>query len=515
MSVKIDLEKWKFSNEDVANKSIAQILAMQDDEIIMDFWNSLSNEEAKTLKTDWAFWGRPKQFVPESSTIHVLAPGRGFGKTRAVSEWVRSLAEKYPGINIGLVGRTYSDVLNTMVLGQSGIYEVCPEDNKPELKKQEGVLIWRNGSRAKFFSADKPSQLRGPTLHAAAADEMAAWNHVKDESGATAWDNLQMAVREVYRKDGLVHNPQITVATTPKPIEAFKRLYDRAMDPEDTTVTIVQGTSYENSSLPQSFYVNLEKEYGGTDLFDQELMGGLLSEKKGKLWTYELLNKAHYIEGTEVSLDTFIISVDPSVADQPIDECGIIVGGLDSRSDINNRELYVIEDASLKAPPEIWAKKVVEVRSRYPNAIILAERNQGGGLVSSAIRAASDGEIELDIRSVWSKDSKVSRASTALIKYQFNKVRHLDTFTTLENQMVLYNPETVKKSPDRLDALVQLVQYSIITPLSGLFKATPAKVAGVSTSFVNKNHGFRPDPRVQNLVNVRTNPLRSRRKRIW
>ena len=512
MSVKIDLDSWKFTTNDLQTKSLAQILSQQTVEIIDEFYSSLSNEEAKTLEKDWNFWGRPKQFIPDTSTVHVLAPGRGFGKTRAVSEWVRSLAENYPGITIGIVGRTYSDVLNTMVLGESGILSVCPDDNKPELKKQEGVLVWHNGSRAKFFSADKPSQLRGPTLHAAAADEMAAWNHVKDDSGSTAWDNLQMAVREVYRKNGKVHNPQIVVATTPKPIEAFQRLYKRAIDPTDSSVTIVQGTSYENSNLPQSFYHNLEIEYGGTDLYDQELMGGLLSEKQGKLWNYDLINKAHYTSSKEVNLDTFIISIDPSVAEIPTDECGIIVGGFDSREPFSGTTLYVIEDASLKGPPDVWAKKVVEVRSRYPNAVIIAERNQGGGLVSSAIRAASDGTIDLDIRLVWSKDSKISRASTALLKYQFDRVKHLDTFTTLENQMVMYNPETVKKSPDRLDALVQLVQHTLIIPLEGIRKSGPAKVIQFNNSgFSKKQAGFRITENIQNPRN--TNGLR--RRLMW
>ena len=106
MSVKIDLSKWEFTQKDLEEKSIAQILAQQSEDIIDDFWNSVTDEEAKTLKTDWSFWGRPKQFVPEESTIHVLAPGRGFGKTKSSSEWTRSLAENYPGIQIGLVGRT-------------------------------------------------------------------------------------------------------------------------------------------------------------------------------------------------------------------------------------------------------------------------------------------------------------------------------------------------------------------------------------------------------------------------
>ena len=512
MSVKIDLSKWEFTQKDLEEKSIAQILAQQSEDIIDDFWNSVTDEEAKTLKTDWSFWGRPKQFVPEESTIHVLAPGRGFGKTRASSEWVRSLAENYPGIQIGLVGRTFSDVMRTMISGESGILKCCPEDNKPTLKKQAGELEWPNGSKAIIYTADRPDQLRGPTLNAATADELAAWNHVVDESGATAWSNLQMAVREVYRKDGKEHQPQILVTTTPKPIQAFKDLYKRSMDPEDPMVTIVQGTSYENTNLPEAFFRNLEIQYKGTDLFDQELKGGLLSEKKGKLWTYEMINNCHYVQDKEdIILDSFVISVDPSMADNPRDECGIIVGGFNTEEPPDQRKLYVVEDASVLAPPDEWAKHIINIRSKYPNAVIIAERNQGGGLVSSAIRAAAGDEAHsLDIRAVWSKDSKINRASTANIKYKFGKVIHLDVFDKLENQMLMYNPETAKKSPDRLDALVQLVQHTLITPMSGLFKAGPAKMYKPKNT-VSSFTGLKSQKSLR--ADVRQNPLR--RRRIW
>jgi phage terminase large subunit-like protein len=70
--------------------------------------------------------------------------------------------------------------------------------------------------------------LRGPTLHAAAADELAAWNFVKDEAGTNAWDNLQLATREVYDKEGLIHQPQILVTTTPKSTKEYIALNEMA-----------------------------------------------------------------------------------------------------------------------------------------------------------------------------------------------------------------------------------------------------------------------------------------------
>src|SRR4051812_39131282 len=54
---------------------------------------SLSPEQAEQIRWDWRFWARPNQFPPpgdEWRTWLILA-GRGWGKTRVASEWVRSV----------------------------------------------------------------------------------------------------------------------------------------------------------------------------------------------------------------------------------------------------------------------------------------------------------------------------------------------------------------------------------------------------------------------------------------
>lgn len=478
------LETWEFTAEDLKTKSLAEILAQQTPEIRNEFYDSLDSTSVRSLEYDWSFWGRPKQLIPNTSFVYILAPGRGFGKTRASSEWVRSLAENYPGIQIALVGRTYGDVSKTMILGQSGILSICPPDNTPEYKKQQGVLEWANGSRATIYTADKPSALRGPTVHAAAADELAAWNFVKDDAGTNAWDNLLLATREVYSKDGKEFNPQILVTTTPKPSKEFIEINERAEDPEEKNFTIIHGSSYENkANLGKKYFETLESNYKGTDLFDQEVNGMLLGGKEGALWTYDLIEECRKAPDGS-GINAFIISIDPSVSENPNDECGIIVGGIDTRAPLNDRKVYILEDASLKAPPQIWAERVAQLSKEYPNATIIAERNQGGGLVTATLHAI---DSTLDVRTVWSKDSKYTRAGSVLLKYQSKHVFHCDRFTDLENQMVIYDPEKVKKSPDRLDALSQLVIHTLITPMNNLYKGQ----AGIKSPGQVLNYGHK------------------------
>ena len=53
---------------------------------------SLGPKEARSLAFDWKFWARPAQRTPIGDWYTWLAmAGRGFGKTRVGSEWVREI----------------------------------------------------------------------------------------------------------------------------------------------------------------------------------------------------------------------------------------------------------------------------------------------------------------------------------------------------------------------------------------------------------------------------------------
>lgn len=54
------------------------------------FLESLSGEDLKTVLWDWPFWARREQWPPAGDwTSWLLLGGRGAGKTRAGTEWIR------------------------------------------------------------------------------------------------------------------------------------------------------------------------------------------------------------------------------------------------------------------------------------------------------------------------------------------------------------------------------------------------------------------------------------------
>ncbi|WP_230374416.1 baseplate megatron protein TIM-barrel domain-containing protein [Pontivivens ytuae] len=103
--------------------------------------------------------------------------GRGAGKTRAGSEWIRTLVEgatpEAEGAyrRIALVGETYDQARDVMVLGESGIIACSPPDRKPKWISSRRTLVWPNGAEAQVFSASDPQALRGPQFDAAWCDE--------------------------------------------------------------------------------------------------------------------------------------------------------------------------------------------------------------------------------------------------------------------------------------------------------------------------------------------------------
>ena len=84
--------------------------------------SELTVEEAESLLYDWTLWGRPEQVTPQGDWfVWLIRSGRGWGKTRTGSEFVRESAAK--GFkHIALIGQTKADVRDTMIeIGESSL----------------------------------------------------------------------------------------------------------------------------------------------------------------------------------------------------------------------------------------------------------------------------------------------------------------------------------------------------------------------------------------------------------
>lgn len=435
-------------------KSIMEQLALLSPEEKAEI---LAGMDPESILWDWKLWGRPEQQAPEGDdwNIWLVLAGRGFGKTRLASEWVREQA-KYTTTGqrrFALVARTAADVRDVIVEGESGIINVSPPSEKPHYEPSKRRLTWPNGNTATLFTADEPDSLRGPQFTHAWGDEVAAWRQTPDAAGMTAFDNLRVGTR-------LGNKPKILVTTTPKRVPLLYQLIKESE--KSPNVRITKGSTMDNSGNLSGAYLDaILGVYEGTRLAAQELYGEMLSDVEGALWVQELIDRSREMANPPHA-PLRVIGVDPSVAENPRDECGIVVVASTADRDLYKRQAWVLEDASILGSPTVWAEKVVAMARKW-GCPVVAEVNQGGALVRNAINTI---DPTVKVLEVHSKYGKALRAEPITLAYEQNRVHHVGWLGDLESQMCAWIPGE-GKSPDRVDALVHALTALMIKPPAG------------------------------------------------
>ena len=182
----------------------------------------MSLKEQYQLQYNWNFWGRPQQLTPESEWVYwLILAGRGWGKTRTGAEWVRKTVRKTRFVN--LIGATLDDARDIMIEGESGILNICPNEERPRYIGR--ALYWPNGAISLIFTADEPERLRGKQHSALWMDEVAAWRYPE------AFDQAMLGLR-------LGKKPQACITTTPKPVKILRDLinHKRTFITKGTTI---------------------------------------------------------------------------------------------------------------------------------------------------------------------------------------------------------------------------------------------------------------------------------------
>jgi phage terminase large subunit-like protein len=398
-------------------------------------------------------WALPHQRPPEGDwRTWVILGGRGAGKTRAGSEWVRSEVEGSTPLAAGrssclaLVGETFDQVREVMVFGDSGILACSPPDRRPVWEATKRKLVWPNGAAATAFSASEPENLRGPQFDAAWADELGKWSRAQD-----AWNMLQFALR-------LGRHPRQVVTTTPRDQETLRDLLERR-----STVVTHGSTQANRANLADSFIEEIETLFAGTNLGRQEIDGIMSMDEEGALWTHGQLEAGRLSEMPAV--DRIVVAVDPPVTGHKgSDDCGIIVAGARTSGPPDTWRAVVMADESLSAAkPTQWAAAAIVAMERHGAHRLVAEVNQGGDLVESVVRQL---DPLVSYRAVRASASKAARAEPVAALYEQGRVAHLRHLGTLEDQMCRMTTRGYlgKGSPDRVDALVWALTDLMIEP---------------------------------------------------
>ncbi|WP_210490931.1 DNA-packaging protein [Microvirga antarctica] len=363
--------------------------------------------------------------------------GRGAGKTRTGSEWVRGIALGEPDFaepalrRIALVGETFADARHVMIEGPAGLLAVHARHERPTWSPSLRKLEWPNGAVAHVFSAEDPDSLRGPQFEAAWSDELAKWRHVEE-----SWDMLQFGLR-------LGAQPRQMVTTTPRPIPLLKRFL------ADPRVAVSRARTADNASnLAPVFLDTVVGRYQGSRLGRQELDGEMIEDRPDALWTREGL-EIHRLDAAP-PMARIVVAVDPpATSSRRADACGLVAAGLDEGG-----QAYVLADESARGlKPSEWAMKAIALYRRLKADALVVEVNQGGEMVTSVIREV---DPSVPVTSVRATRGKYLRAEPVAVLYNQGRVHHVGALPDLEDELCDFGPGglTSGRSPDRLDALV-------------------------------------------------------------
>lgn len=396
---------------------------------------TLDAKKERAMKWDWHMsLGRKEQLAPKGDwDVWFFMAGRGAGKTRSAAEDLKLYGLQNPKSYLGVCGPTVEDTRDVCFEGESGLVNLLPPSTIKSYNRSLGELILTNGTVYKRYSAEKPRKFRGPQFHRFWGDEIAEWRYPE------TWHNMELGLR-------LGRDPRAIATGTPKPVPLVRELYN-----DDATV-ITSASTYDNiKNLPDRLFRRIAQRYEGTSRGEQEILGKLLDELEGALWSRALLERTR-LSHDQVAferLEKIVIGVDPQGADdEEGSETGIIVAGK------AGSHAYVLEDLSGYHSPDEWSRLVIDAYHSLNADRIIAEKNMGGAMVKDVLRTR-DGN--LPIKLIHAKRGKHLRAEPVVSLYEQGRVHHVGTLPDLEAQQTTFTIEEKPLGSDRVDADVYAI----------------------------------------------------------
>lgn len=421
------------------------------------------------VREEWWWVSRPEQVPPPGDWLVCLAlAGRGFGKSRAGSEWIVEQVLKHPCDSRGtptewlVIAETLSDARTICMEGPAGILRVLarkglyipsnPQQSQARYKMSpRPMVLFRNGSRIYCEGADDADVGRGYNASGAWLDEVAKWVKPKQ-----SWYE---GIMPSLRADLLSDHPRAFVTTTPKPIDLIQEWVKRS----DGSVHIIRGSTFDNASnLSAHVIKELKARYDGTLVGRQELYGELLEAFEGALFSrLDLANNR--VDDVPDRLVGTVVGVDPSLTGED-DEMGVVVCARDA-----DNHLYVLADRSVMAVGRDAALHCWRTVAEFGADMLVIETNLGKRWMQQVLH---DAYFELvgqgmfpvgsrpPIKAIDVKTGKKTRAEPVAMRSEQGRL-HLvgKNFEKLEDQLVTFTAWGTNESPDRLDAMVHACRY--------------------------------------------------------
>jgi phage terminase large subunit-like protein len=241
-----------------------------------------------------------------------------------------------------------------------------------------------------------------------------------------------------------LHSRSATKAKDPR---HAAKLYRRAEQDATGRWAAYHFTSFDNPFISRDAIGDLAGDM--TSLaYRMEIMAEDIDAAPGALWKREQIDADRVTK--HPPLDYIVVGVDPSASSDGA-EAGIITAGR------YNDDYYTLADDSIQGSPTAWATAAITAYYRAQANKIIAEKNNGGEMVSTVIYQI-DPDVPVDL--VWASRGKATRAEPVSAIYEKHRAHHVGNFEKLEDELCLWTPGD--DSPNRLDALVWAVTDLVI-----------------------------------------------------
>ena len=403
---------------------------------------------------EWWWVSRPEQVPPPGNWLVALAlAGRGWGKSRAGAEWLVGKVLQHPFDRNSqptewlLIGETLADTRTICMEGPAGLLRVLTRRGVDYRYKQSPrpMVLFPNGSRIYAEGADDEDVGRGYNAAGAWVDEICKW--------PKSYESWYEGILPSLRTDLVDDHPRCFATTTPKPIKLLQEWVKR----DDGTIHIMGGSTFDNAvNLSAHVLHELKIRYADTDLGQQELYGKLLELGSGGLFKRMDIVRGRVSVVPEDIVAT-VVGVDPNLTGED-DLFGIVVAA----RTVNN-DIYVLEDASVEQSGRTAALAAWRAMAKWGADTLVYEENLGKRYLTEVLQDAFKESIGLGLfpehstpsmKPVHAKHGKRTRAEPVAMRCEQGKLHMVGEWPELEDEMVVFDPESTRESPDRMDALV-------------------------------------------------------------
>jgi phage terminase large subunit-like protein len=363
--------------------------------------------------------------IESDITGWVMMAGRGAGKTYAGSRWMHGYCSKYPGTRARIIAPSFADAVASCIEGPSGILQASNHQVQWRPSHPGGAqLTWPNGSVCYVIGTPTPREV----------DRLRALTNITIDWLEEAAANTQIV--EVERQARLSRRrkgAKWIATTTPRPIKTIREWK------KDPHVAVTTATAHSNTHADPQWLEELERMYRGTRLYRQEVLGEVLEDVEGALWSADDLDRSRIqdlaafyemLAATGRTVTRAAVGVDPA---NSTGTTGIV-----SVLTTDDRHLYVVRDSSQPGrSAEQWARVAVDDASVH-GAVLVPENDSGGDAIRAVLKAADLlDEVTIFPATARGRGGKGARAEPIALLWEREDFRgHLvGNFPLLEDQL--------------------------------------------------------------------------------